>query len=150
PPEIRDALEIYVDESGSKAVAITLLHKPESETNKDKVPYGCLLAEQIGDQVASTDMHARTEVIARHASTALWNAQEHHRIFLAPLLKAIGSAWRFFRGRTLAKILAVVGLVVGAILALTFVPWELTIEGRGSILPDTRQMTYAPLKGTIK
>ena len=27
PPEIRDALEIYVDESGSKAVIITLLHK---------------------------------------------------------------------------------------------------------------------------
>jgi hypothetical protein len=149
PPEIRDALELYVDESGAKAVAITLLHKPETETNKEKVPFGCLVTEQIGDQVASTDMHSRSEVIARHASTALWNAQEHHKIFLAPLLKAIGSPWRFFRGRTLAKILAVVGLVLGTILALTFVPWALTIEGRGSILPDTRHMTYAPLAGVI-
>lgn len=149
PPEIRDALELYVDESGAKAVAITLLHKPETETNKEKVPYGCLIAEQIGDQVASTDMHSRCEVIARHASTALWNAQEHHKIFLAPLLKAIGSPGRLFRGRMLAKILAVLGLVLGSILALTFVPWALTIEGRGSILPDTRHMTYAPLTGVI-
>ena len=150
PPEIRDALEVYVDESGSKAIAVTLLYKPETETNKEKVPYGALLAEQIGDHIASTDMHARCEVISRHASTALWNAQEHHRIFMAPLLKAIGSPWRFFRGRTLAKILAVVGLVVGTILALTFVPWELTIEGRGSVLPDNRHMTYAPLRGIVK
>ena len=49
-------------------------------------------------------MHARTEVVSRHASTALWNAQEHDKIFLLPLLKLIGSPWRFFRGRTLAKI----------------------------------------------
>ena len=30
-PDIRDALEIYVDESGSKVVVVTLLHKPEEE-----------------------------------------------------------------------------------------------------------------------
>ena len=29
-PDIRDALEIYVDESGSKVVVVTLLHKPEA------------------------------------------------------------------------------------------------------------------------
>lgn len=40
PPEIRNALEIYVDESGSKAIVITLLHKPETEPNKEKVAFG--------------------------------------------------------------------------------------------------------------
>ena len=43
------------------------------------------------DELAPTDMHARTEVVSRHASTALWNAQEHHKIFLKPVLKALGS-----------------------------------------------------------
>ena len=108
-PDIRDALEMYVDESGSKVVVVTLLHKPETEQvteSKEKVPFGCLVAEQIGDELAPTDMHARTEVVSRHASTALWNSQEHHRIFLKPLLKAMGSPWRMFRGRTLAKIAA--------------------------------------------
>ncbi len=149
PPEIRDALEFYVDESGAKAVVVTLLHRPETEDNKEKIPFGCLVAEQIGDEMAPTDLHARCEVISRHASTALWNAQEHDKIFLRPMLKAIGSPKRFFRGRTLAKILAVLGLIVGVILALTFVPWQLTIEGKGSILPEQRHQTYAPLQGVV-
>jgi hypothetical protein len=149
PPEIRDALEIYVDESGSKAVVVTLLHRPEGEEKKEKVPFGCLVAEQIGDEMAPTDMHARCEVLSRHASTALWNAQEHDKIALRPVLKAIGHPRRLLRGRTLAKILAVVGLVLGVILAMAFVPWKLTVEGRGSVLPEIRHNTYAPLAGIV-
>jgi multidrug efflux pump subunit AcrA (membrane-fusion protein) len=148
-PDIRDALELYVDESGAKAVIITLLHKPESDVNKDKVVFGCLIAEQIGDEVAPTDMHARTEVVSRHASTALWNAQDHSKIFLMPILKAMGSPWRFFRGRTLAKILAVLGAIIILIGVLTFVPWKLTIEGRGQLLPEKRRNTYAPVAGIV-
>jgi hypothetical protein len=157
PPDIRDALEIYVDESGSKAVVITLLHKPEEDDphdkrpakTPDKVPFGCLVAEQIGDEMAPTDMHARCEVLARHASTALFNAAEHDKIALRPVLKVMSSPRRYLRGRTLAKILAIIGVIVGVVLALAFVPWKLTIEGRGSILPEERHTTYAPLAGTI-
>ncbi len=156
-PDIRDALELYVDESGSKAVIVTLLHKPDAgptteegtPAHKEKVPFGCLVAEQIGDEMAPTDAHARTEVVSRHASTALWNAQEHDKIFMLPLLKVMGSPWRFFRGRTLAKILGVLGAIIGIILILTFVPWKLTIEGRGSLLPTERRITYAPVAGNV-
>jgi biotin carboxyl carrier protein len=153
-PDIRDALELYVDESGSKVVVVTLLHKPVEEDEKDpkvkeRVPFGCVIAEQIGDEVAPTDMHARTEVVARHASTALWNSQEHHKIFGKPLLKAMGSPWRLLRGRTLAKIGAVLALLLALIGALYFVPWTLTIEGRGSLLPEERRTVYAPIAGVI-
>ena len=149
PPEIRDALEIYVDESGSKSVVVTLLHKPEGDAGKEKVAYGCLVAEQIGDEMAPTDMHARSEVVSRHASTALWNAQDYDKIFMMPLLKAIGSPWRFFRGRTLAKIVAVLLAIVSVIAILAFVPWELTVEGRGSLLPEGRKTVYAPSQGIV-
>jgi len=155
PPDIRDALEIYVDESGSKALVITILHKPENEEKKepgkqaDKVPFGCLVAEQIGDELAVTDVHARSEVVSRHASTALHNAQEHHRIFLKPILKALGAPWRMFRGRTLAKIAGVLGAVLTLILVMAFVPWELTIEGQGSLMPEERRNTYAPLPSRV-
>src|SRR5207302_666581 len=100
-------------------------------------------------EMAPTDAHARTEVVSRHASTALWNAQEHDKIFLLPVLKALGSPWRFFRGRTLAKILGVLGALVALILALTFVPWKLTIEGKGALLPEQRRITYAPVAGIV-
>jgi len=148
-PDIRDALELYVDESGAKAVIIALLHKPESDATKEQVAFGCLVAEQIGDEVAPSDMHARTEVVSRHSSTALWNSQEHDKIFLMPMLKMIGSPWRFFRGRTLAKIVGVLLGIVTLILVLTFVPWKLTIEGRGALLPENRRNTYAPIAGIV-
>ena len=157
PPEVRDALEIYVDESGSKAVIVTLLHKPDlGQHDKDKTHsahdrdvYGCLVAEQIGDEMAPTDAQARAEVVSRHASTALWNAQEHDKIFMLPFLKAVGSPWRFFRGRTLAKIAGVLGAILAVILIMAFVPWELTIEGKGSLLPESRRTTYAPIQGVV-
>ncbi|HEY2155313.1 MAG TPA: HlyD family efflux transporter periplasmic adaptor subunit, partial [Isosphaeraceae bacterium] len=147
-PDIRDALEGYVDESGSKAVIVTLLHKPDTEPGKDKVPFGCVVAEQIGDELAPTDMHARCEVVSRHASTALWNASEADKA-LIPLLKALGSPGRFFRGRTLAKIIAVLVALVAIVCILAFVPWVLTIEGRGSLLPESRRTLYAPIQGTV-
>jgi HlyD family secretion protein/Biotin-lipoyl like len=151
-PDIRDALEMYVDESGSKVVVITLLHKPETEQgaqSNEKVPFGCLVAEQIGDELAPTDMHARTEVVSRHASTALWNAQEHHKIFMKPVLKAMGSPWRMFRGRTLAKIAAVLAAILVFVLCMAFIPCTLTIEGHGSLLPEARHKIYAPVPGIV-
>jgi multidrug efflux pump subunit AcrA (membrane-fusion protein) len=151
-PDIRDALEMYVDESGSKVVVITLLHKPEADEGaerKEKVPFGCLVSEQIGDELAPTDMHARTEVVSRHSSTALWNAQEHHKIFMKPVLKAMGSPWRTFRGRTLAKIAAGVAAILVFALCMAFIPCTLTIEGHGSLLPEERHKIYAPAAGIV-
>jgi hypothetical protein len=151
-PDLRDALEMYVDESGSKVVSVTLLHQPETEQgaeHKEKVPFGCLVAEQIGDELAPTDMHARTEVVSRHSSTALWNSQEHHKIFLKPVLKAMGSPWRMFRGRTLAKIAAGAAAVLLLIAAMAFIPCTLTIEGHGSLLPEERRKVYSPVPSAI-
>jgi multidrug efflux pump subunit AcrA (membrane-fusion protein) len=154
-PDIRDALEMYVDESGSKVVVVTLLHKPDvletgTETKvKEKVPFGCLVAEQIGDELAPTDMHARTEVVSRHASTALFNSQEHHKIFLKPMFKALGSPWRMLRGRTLAKIGAALAAILAAIAAMAFIPCTLTIEGHGKLLPEARHKIYAPVAGIV-
>lgn len=151
PPDIRDALELYIDESGAKALFITLLHKPittfdkEGVKDPDRVPFGCIIAEQIGDEMPMTDSQARAEVVARHASTALWNAQEHDRIFGRKLLTAIGGPARWFRGRNLAKLLAGVGVILTIVMILTFVPWRLTIPGKGSLLPAERFSTFAPV-----
>jgi multidrug efflux pump subunit AcrA (membrane-fusion protein) len=153
-PDLRDALELYVDESGSKVVVVTLLHRQETNADddkkdKEKIPFGCLIAEQIGDELAPTDMHARTEVVSRHASTALWNAQDHHKIFGKPVLKALGSPWRVFRGRTLAKIGAVLAGVLALVAIMAFVPCTLTIEGHGELLPEERHKIYAPVAGIV-
>ena len=111
-PDIRDALELYVDESGSKLVIVTLLHKPDAvgDAQRESEP-------KQGERFRSAawwpsksatrwprPMRSQERVVSRHASTALWNA-EHDKIFLLPVLKLLGSPGRFFRGRMLAKIL---------------------------------------------
>ena len=61
----------------------------------------------------------------------------------------MGSPWRMFRGRTLAKIGAVLAAVLVFIAAMAFIPCTLTIEGHGSLLPEERHKIYAPLAGIV-
>jgi multidrug resistance efflux pump len=68
---------------------------------------------------------------------------------MKPVLKAMGSPWRMFRGRTLAKIAAVLGAILVFILCMAFIPCTLTIEGHGSLLPEARNKIYAPVPGVV-
>ena len=66
-PDIRDALEMYVDESGSKVVVVTLLHKPEAigeepTDNKVKEKVAVRLPGGRADRRrAGADRHARPD-----------------------------------------------------------------------------------------
>ena len=119
-------------------MAAALLYKPgERPPSKDKVAYGVLVAEQDRRRRwRPTDMHARTEVVSRHASTALWNSSEHDKIFGIAVLKGIGSPLRFFRGRTLAKIVAVLLAIATTICvlanSLAILTTIASFEGSGS------------------
>ena len=62
----------------------------------------------------------------------------------------IGEPKRHFKGRTLAKIGAVLGAIILAILIMAFVPWELTMAGSGSLLPEERRITFAPTAGIVE
>ena len=83
--------------------------RKKGPSTRRRFPSAALAAEQIGDEVAPTDMHARTEVVAKHASTVPWNAQEHHKIFAQAGPQGYGFALAAARvgSCTLAKIAAV-------------------------------------------
>ena len=141
-PDIRDALEMYVDESGSKVVIVTLLHKPEQRARHDRAQGEGRRSAAWWPSRSATRWPRPTctpgpRSSARHASTALWNAQEHHKIFLKPMLKLMGSPWRFFRGRTLAKIGAVLAAIVSLDRRLVFRP--LHPDHRGPRLAASRR-----------
>ena len=61
----------------------------------------------------------------------------------------MGSPWRTFRGRTLAKIAAGLAAIMIFALCMAFIPCTLTIEGHGSLLPEERHKIYAPAAGIV-
>ena len=60
-PDIRDALELYVDESGSKAVIVTLLHKPEHATPSQGEGAVRLPGRRADRRRDGPDRHARPD-----------------------------------------------------------------------------------------
>ena len=117
-PDIRDALEIYVDESGSKVVD---RHAPaQARAGRRGRAQGegavRLPGRRADRRRGGPDRHARPDRGRRPARLdgALERPGAPQDLPACRVLKAMGSPWRFFRGRTLAKIVAVLAAIVGS------------------------------------
>src|SRR5262249_9401668 len=143
PPAVRDALDDYLAESGSKLLAVTLLRG----TDKDGAPtepLGALIGEQLQDATAPDSLSPRMEVVAQHGAIAVANALTHHRVFLLPVWRTVGNATEWMRGNRLAKLALAVGGTAAVTAAMVFIPLELRMEGRGTLVPENRRFVYAP------
>lgn len=162
-PQVEEALDAYVDEAHTKAMAILPLAQPgfedpaateeEQEENIYRKPppmLGALVVEQMVDSRPPEGFTQRVDVVRSHSATALANALEFEGLFLMPLWRLLGKSTRLFRGRTLPKTLAVLALVIGGLAAAYFVPTNFTLEGSGRLRPTIRQNVYAPLDGDVK
>lgn len=158
-PQVEAALDAYVDESHTKAIAILPLTEPQDEEAKhaedgeDIDPpkvIGALIVEQMVDSRTPEGFLQRVEVVRTHSATALTNALEYEGLFLMPVWRFLGKGTKFFRGRTLPKTLAVIALVVGAISLLCFYPAELKLEGEGHLKPRIRKNVWAEVDGKVE
>ena len=161
-PQVEEALDAYVDEAHTKAMAILPLAQPgyedpaateqeEEEGIYRKPPpmIGALIVEQMVDSRPPEGFMQRVEVVRSHSATALANALEYEGLFLMPLWRLLGKSTKLFRGRTLPKTLAVLALVIGLLAVAIFVPWDFTLEGSGRLRPQIRQNVYAQLDGDV-
>ncbi len=127
-PQVEEAVQAYVDEAHSKVVGVIPLRRPEAEDtgtgpDPDAGPtevIGVLVVEQIEDSQPQEGLMPRVEVISQHASTALTNALDYHRIFLLPLWLAIGRMAWVLKARTLPKTIAI-SSAVGVLLFVAVV-----------------------------
>jgi multidrug efflux pump subunit AcrA (membrane-fusion protein) len=157
-PQVETALDAYVDESHTKAIAILPLTEPRDEEAKfaeDEEPeparvIGALIVEQMVDSRTPDGFLQRVEVVRTHSSTALTNALHYEGLFLMPLWRFLGKGTRLFRGRTLPKTLAVIALIVGALSVLCFYPAELKLEGEGHLRPKIRKYVWAEVEGEVQ
>jgi multidrug efflux pump subunit AcrA (membrane-fusion protein) len=147
PPAVLEALDAYLAESNSKTLFLLPL-RDEREPD----PHGCrggLLAECFEAPASLEQLERRLTLVAGHAGTALYNAVEHARVPFSsvtrPLLRAgdwgrRGGWWKL--GIGLAALLLVAG-------ALAVIPAPLRLSARGQLLPQQRQIVFAPFLGKV-
>jgi multidrug efflux pump subunit AcrA (membrane-fusion protein) len=151
-PRELEALETYLDETHAKSVAVgffpVLHHGAATHSARKRKIYGGFIAEKYAGAFSAGAEAARVELLASHCAQAIHNASVHHRVFLLPLWSSLG--WVADRLKThVFKSLLLFLLVVGAALALIYVPADFDLVARGTVQPERRQHVFARLDGTI-
>jgi multidrug efflux pump subunit AcrA (membrane-fusion protein) len=153
-PQVEKAIDAYVDDSHTKAMAILPLTEPrdEEDLRENKSPpkvIGALIVEQMVDSRVPEGFVQRVDVVRSHCASALNNALEHEGLFLMPVWKTLGKATSLFRGRTLPKTLAVLAAVTALVLVLCLVPYDFALKADGRLRPKTRANVFAAVHGKI-
>ncbi|MEX2140214.1 MAG: HlyD family efflux transporter periplasmic adaptor subunit [Pirellulales bacterium] len=154
-PQIEEALEAYVDESHTKAMAILPLAKPR-DTASDSIDHpqpaehiGALIIEQITDEAFTQGMTRRIEVVRDHCSAAMSNAIEHQSLFLMPVWRTIGKTRAVVATRNLPKTVTIVGVLVAIVAAMFLVPADFKLHGRGTLEPVVKRNIFAGVEGKV-
>ncbi|MEZ6044588.1 MAG: efflux RND transporter periplasmic adaptor subunit [Planctomycetaceae bacterium] len=156
PPQLEKLLTNYLQESESRMLLIMPLLKPEKLVRdedeiagkvrkQDKLQplIGCLIIEQINESEPRPGVRHYADLLEEHIAVALNNALDHKRIFLLPVWTFLGSIQEWFKGRKLAKTLAITSLIVLVGCALAFIPWDYRVEGEGRLMPMDRRTIFA-------
>lgn len=164
-PQVEKAIDAYVDESQTKAMAILPLIERRGEAEADAIAgtgeelshdnragevLGALIVEQMVDSSFAEGFEQRVDVVRSHSTTAIANALEHEGIFLMPLWKALGKSMWIFRRRTLPKTILIGGTIIGLALAAFLVQKDFMIEGDGKLRPVSQRNVFASIDGQVK
>ena len=107
------------------------------------------MIEQLVDQQQPEGMLQRIDVVRRHSSTSLTNAQEFEGLFLLPLWRLLGKTQVLMTARNLPKTIVATLAIVGAIAAMCLVSYDFTVVADGKLLPQVRQDVFASIDGKI-
>jgi multidrug efflux pump subunit AcrA (membrane-fusion protein) len=154
-PQVEKAVNSYVDESHTKQIAVLPLREHDLHADDKTRPrvreniLGAIVIEQLVDSRPPEGLMQRVDVVRRHSSTALTNAQSHEGLFLLPLWRAIGKSRVLVTARNLPKTISASIVLAAAIAALWLWPKDFTIVADGKLLPETRAYVFAPLDGVV-
>jgi multidrug efflux pump subunit AcrA (membrane-fusion protein) len=157
-PQVEQAVNDYVDESHTKQLAVLPLREADHEEDKPGEPkknkreniLGALIIEQLIDSQQPEGMLQRIDVVSRHSSTALTNAQEHESLFLLPLWRLLGKTHVLVTARNLPKTILASVAILGAVLALCYVPYDFTVVADGKLMPEVRRDVFAGIDGMVQ
>jgi multidrug efflux pump subunit AcrA (membrane-fusion protein) len=154
-PQVEKAVNDYVDESHTKQIAVLPLREADPHSDDPNRPkrhenmLGAIVIEQLVDSRAPDGLLQRVDVVRRHSSTALTNAQSHEGLFLLPVWRFIGKSRVLVTARNLPKTILASAAILALALAAWLVPWDFTIAADGKLLPETRRGVSAAYEGKI-
>jgi hypothetical protein len=150
PPKVLKALDAYLETSSSKLLVLQPLRDEREGKDPDRPARAALLMECFEPPADAQQIINRLDVVARHATPALYNAVEHRRIPMrwvwlpmAKVQEGIGG-----KGRAIAAIAAVTLSLLVSVLIL--VPYPLKMEAKGELLPEVRRQIFPPVAGTVR
>ncbi len=145
PLRVAESMDDYLDETQVRAVRCELLTPPvppDSAASSDGRPIAVLVCDAYTAR-ETEEWRNRLPLLTPHCAQALQGALEKEsrgwRRWLTP--------WRWWsRAAAWGLVLAV---VVGALVALTVLPAELTIEVPGRLMPVHRRGVFAPADAIV-
>jgi multidrug efflux pump subunit AcrA (membrane-fusion protein) len=154
-PQVEKAVNAYVDESHTKRLAVLPLREADPHADDPNRPkrrenmLGAIVIEQLVDSRAPDGLMQRVDVVRRHSSTALTNAQSHEHLFLLPLWRFIGKSRVLVTARNLPKTIIAAIVLSALIAAMWLMPWDFTVTSDGKLRPDIRSYVFAASNGII-
>ena len=148
PPKVLESLDAYLGESNSKVLVVMPL-QDEREKELKKKARSALMMECFESKVQPEQLLARLDVVGRHASSALYNAQEYRRIPMRFLWMPLAYLQDGLGGKTKAITSAVLAAIVVAIFALVFVPFPLKMEAPATMMPINRVNLFSTRTGKV-
>jgi hypothetical protein len=142
PPRVSDALDAYLAESGSKVLVVQPL-KDEREKDSTRPARAALVMECFDPPAEPQQIIARLDVVARHATPALYNAVEHRRIPMRFVWMPLAKMQEGLGGKARAISALVVVALSALIAALVFIPYPFKMSANGRLLPQVRQKVYS-------
>lgn len=153
PPQIQQALNLYLDESHARSVGVIPLRGPArsaahaaEEASIEGPLIGALVVEGFDGRREETAKES-TQQIANHAGVALANAVRYRSLPTLPLLRSrYAPAGEPTYGRL--KLLAAACLFA-AVTSTFFIPADFNVYTQGELQPANRRHVFAPLDGQV-
>ena len=148
PPDLRHALDEFLEESGTKMLTVLPVRDPR-ETDEKLPCRSALVMEAFETGIEPTVLTQRLEVVGKHAATALYNAEEYRRIPLRWLWLPLVMLQQGLGGKGRAITAGVVAGVALLFAALVFIPYPLKMDSKGQLLPQQCAWVFSPTTGHV-
>ena len=148
PPKVAESLDRYLAESHCKLLIVVPLRDAREE-NARLPCSSALMVEAFEPSLTPDQLDQRLEIVAGHATSALYNAVQYRRMPLRTVSRLVGRLQERFRGRRLVKLALAAVLVAAVVVVFGFLHVPLRLEAKGQLLPKQRQIVYATIAGKV-